>query len=117
MDLGEKPAQCAGFSPKSALEREDGQPRSTGTVRPSASACLATTTVNSPGSFAHPPVASSQCWSARARTVTSAVSEAPASDTTTADPASHRCLLYTSDAADDLLCVDLGGRRIIKKKK
>ncbi len=25
--------------------------------------------------------------------------------------------LYTSDAADDLLCVDLGGRRIIKKKK
>src|SRR5659263_626861 len=23
------------------------------------------------------------------------------------------CLLYTSDAADDLLCVDLGGRRII----
>ena len=29
----------------------------------------------------------------------------------------NRCLLYTSDAADDLLCVDLGGRRIIKKKK
>ena len=27
------------------------------------------------------------------------------------------CLLYTSDAADDLICVDLGGRRIIKKKK
>ena len=27
------------------------------------------------------------------------------------------CLLYTSDAADDLLCVDLGGRRIIKKKE
>src|SRR5450756_216183 len=26
------------------------------------------------------------------------------------------CLLYTSDAAGDLLCVDLGGRRIIKKK-
>ena len=25
------------------------------------------------------------------------------------------CLLYTSDAADDLLCVALGGRRIIKK--
>ena len=25
------------------------------------------------------------------------------------------CLLYTSDAADDLLCVDLGGRRIINK--
>ena len=29
---------------------------------------------------------------------------------------SHVCLLYTSDAADDLLCVALGGRRIIKKK-
>ena len=26
------------------------------------------------------------------------------------------CLLYTSDAADDLLCVDLGGRRIITQK-
>ena len=30
---------------------------------------------------------------------------------------SNTCLLYTSDAADDLLCVDIGGRRIIKKKK
>src|SRR5665811_2470143 len=29
----------------------------------------------------------------------------------------HHCLLYTSDAADDLTRVDLGGRRIIKKKK
>ena len=27
------------------------------------------------------------------------------------------CLLYTSDAADDLLCVNLWGRRILKKKK
>eukprot|EP00825_Cyclidium_porcatum_P039663 TRINITY_DN4867_c0_g2_i1.p1 TRINITY_DN4867_c0_g2~~TRINITY_DN4867_c0_g2_i1.p1 ORF type:complete len:145 (-),score=31.52 TRINITY_DN4867_c0_g2_i1:99-533(-) len=27
------------------------------------------------------------------------------------------CLLYTSDAADDMQCVDLGGRRIIQKKK
>ena len=26
------------------------------------------------------------------------------------------CLLYTSDADDDLLCVDTGGRRIIKQK-
>ena len=26
------------------------------------------------------------------------------------------CLLYTSDAADELLCVDLGGRRLIKNK-
>ena len=32
-------------------------------------------------------------------------------------PVLNACLLYTSDAADDLLCVDLGGRRIIKKKK
>src|SRR5665811_1439745 len=31
--------------------------------------------------------------------------------------ARHACLLYTSDAADDLTRVDLGGRRIIKKKK
>ena len=29
----------------------------------------------------------------------------------------YSCLLYTSDAADDLLCVDLGGLRIFKKKK
>ena len=28
----------------------------------------------------------------------------------------HPCLLYTSDAADDLPCVDLGGRRILQKK-
>ena len=27
----------------------------------------------------------------------------------------NACLLYTSDAADDMQCVDLGGRRIIKK--
>ena len=27
------------------------------------------------------------------------------------------CLLYTSDAADDMQCVDLGGRRIIKKRR
>ena len=38
------------------------------------------------------------------------------------DPASrieerlHSCLLYTSDAADERSSVDLGGRRIIKKK-
>eukprot|EP00657_Telonema_sp_P-1_P004563 TRINITY_DN2059_c0_g1_i4.p1 TRINITY_DN2059_c0_g1~~TRINITY_DN2059_c0_g1_i4.p1 ORF type:complete len:215 (-),score=14.43 TRINITY_DN2059_c0_g1_i4:35-679(-) len=34
-----------------------------------------------------------------------------------AKPQASVCLLYTSDAADDLLCVDLGGRRILKKKK
>ena len=30
---------------------------------------------------------------------------------------SFLCLLYTSDAADERSSVDLGGRRIIKKKK
>ena len=34
---------------------------------------------------------------------------------TTTIMASTACLLYTSDAADDSLRVDLGGRRIIKK--
>ena len=32
-------------------------------------------------------------------------------------PRAGGCLLYTSDAADDLLCVDIGCRRIIKNKK
>ena len=32
-------------------------------------------------------------------------------------PLSQTCLLYTSDAADERSSVDLGGRRIIKKKK
>src|SRR5664279_6108937 len=36
----------------------------------------------------------------------------------TGDPAgASTCLLYTSDAADEEDSVDLGGRRIIKKKK
>ncbi|GAB5886489.1 hypothetical protein JMUB7555_27280 [Staphylococcus aureus] len=30
-------------------------------------------------------------------------------------PLAYLCLLYTSDAADEGLGVDLGGRRIIKK--
>eukprot|EP00658_Telonema_sp_P-2_P062450 TRINITY_DN5112_c0_g1_i10.p1 TRINITY_DN5112_c0_g1~~TRINITY_DN5112_c0_g1_i10.p1 ORF type:complete len:128 (-),score=30.64 TRINITY_DN5112_c0_g1_i10:56-439(-) len=33
------------------------------------------------------------------------------------DDMNHICLLYTSDAADEEDSVDLGGRRIIKKKK
>ena len=33
------------------------------------------------------------------------------------DAPSSACLLYTSDAADERSSVDLGGRRIIKKKK
>ena len=32
-------------------------------------------------------------------------------------PRENGCLLYTSDAADERSSVDLGGRRIIKKKK
>ena len=32
-------------------------------------------------------------------------------------PMLQPCLLYTSDAADERSSVDLGGRRIIKKKK
>ena len=31
-------------------------------------------------------------------------------------PRARACLLYTSDAADERSSVDLGGRRIIKKK-
>ena len=41
-------------------------------------------------------------------------------DTTRHEPLlgdSEGCLLYTSDAADERSSVDLGGRRIIKKKK
>ena len=38
-------------------------------------------------------------------------------DFRSADGLYHPCPSYTSDAADDLLCVGLGGRRIIKKKK
>ena len=36
---------------------------------------------------------------------------------TVADNIRYACLLYTSDAADERSSVDLGGRRIIKKKK
>ena len=35
----------------------------------------------------------------------------------TVGPRPSGCLLYTSDAADERSSVDLGGRRIIKKKK
>ena len=34
-----------------------------------------------------------------------------------AEEKAFTCLLYTSDAADERSSVDLGGRRIIKKKK
>ena len=41
----------------------------------------------------------------------------PWSSTRKADQGPKSCLLYTSDAADERSSVDLGGRRIIKKKK
>ena len=46
----------------------------------------------------------------------------PGETVTTLDGATRKlepytCLLYTSDAADERSSVDLGGRRIIKKKK
>ena len=42
----------------------------------------------------------------------------PAKDRQDATPILEQlCLLYTSDAADERSSVDLGGRRIIKKKK
>ena len=40
----------------------------------------------------------------------------PVSNTLQGGTRFYICHLYTSDAADDLPCVDLGGRRIIKKK-
>ena len=60
-------------------------------------------------------------WSAARRSrpgcCSSRCSLAPCPTRWTCCPSRPRaCLLYTSDAADDLLCVDLGGRRIIKKK-
>src|SRR5674536_403525 len=54
-------------------------------------------------------------WATRPRTKATAW---PARATTTSKLAqSTGCLLYTSDAADEEDSVDLGGRRIIKKKK
>ena len=38
-------------------------------------------------------------------------------DNSSGTPYTPACLLYTSDAADERSSVDLGGRRIIKKKK
>ena len=37
-------------------------------------------------------------------------------DLVAVSPVYETCLLYTSDAADERSSVDLGGRRIIKKK-
>ena len=43
-------------------------------------------------------------------------SRSASSRRSTSPTGSSRCLLYTSDAADERSSVDLGGRRIIKKK-
>ena len=43
--------------------------------------------------------------------------ESPSSSVKRSRSQSQDCLLYTSDAADERSSVDLGGRRIIKKKK
>eukprot|EP00825_Cyclidium_porcatum_P029745 TRINITY_DN31687_c0_g1_i1.p1 TRINITY_DN31687_c0_g1~~TRINITY_DN31687_c0_g1_i1.p1 ORF type:complete len:405 (+),score=58.49 TRINITY_DN31687_c0_g1_i1:224-1438(+) len=43
--------------------------------------------------------------------------EQPIKNEVVVNDSANNCLLYTSDAADDMQCVDLGGRRIIKKKK
>ena len=42
---------------------------------------------------------------------------APGFETDLDSPEFQGCLLYTSDAADERSSVDLGGRRIINKKK
>mgnify|MGYP003381707742 CR=1 FL=1 len=42
--------------------------------------------------------------------------QTPAPAALYATPDNMTCLLYTSDAADERSSVDLGGRRIIKKK-
>ena len=43
--------------------------------------------------------------------------DALVADLTAEHERANTCLLYTSDAADERSSVDLGGRRIIKKKK
>ena len=52
-----------------------------------------------------------------ARSISGKPNEIPQKSVEPVPVYSSTCLLYTSDAADDLLCVDLGGRRIITKKK
>ena len=50
-------------------------------------------------------------------TFKSLIIEGRATISTTSSVQDDGCLLYTSDAADERSSVDLGGRRIIKKKK
>src|SRR5450756_3253482 len=51
----------------------------------------------------------SQPWSAEMNRISSCFIDLSNSGTASSKR-SRACLLYTSDAADDLLCVDLGGR-------
>src|SRR5665648_828507 len=53
----------------------------------------------------------------RQRSLLQSKGESPHVLVLTATPIPRTCLLYTSDAADEEDSVDLGGRRIIKKKK
>ena len=62
---------------------------------------------DSPPTYTPPPVASQRKVTEESLPVSSAEMESIIR--------SH-CLLYTSDAADERSSVDLGGRRIIKKK-
>jgi len=66
--------------------------------------------INSPGGSA---LASEEIW----KEVSLTAAKKPLFVSMGDYAASGGCLLYTSDAADDLTRVDLGGRRIIKKKK
>src|SRR5450756_994782 len=60
-------------------------------------------------------VAAADAAAERRKAVRASIRAASARDGAARRAATKACLLYTSDAADDLLCVDLGGRRIIKK--
>src|SRR5450756_1114302 len=70
-----------------------------------------------PQSNPHTPTAILQATPTTEKSITAAkAAPTPTQVVATATPTVYyTCLLYTSDAADDLLCVDLGGRRIIKK--
>src|SRR5450756_2420791 len=61
-------------------------------------------------------VQSADVWQARQHLLWQEVDVARNAQVAQQERNLEACLLYTSDAADDLLCVDLGGRRIIKKK-
>src|SRR5674536_266035 len=78
---------------------------------------------SSPASTRQPltGIQENRCWliarSSPARPSMSAKSTNPRTNAAPAARQASTCLLYTSDAADEEDSVDLGGRRIIKKKK